>query len=241
MNINIELATIAALETQLKTLEEEVAVLVEQKRALTEKRMSSLHNVLLPVFADVDCDFAVHSDEIVFYAKESNRELFTLDMGNEFSFENTPYLQYYTSTSKEECELDRLIALGKVAGIIKNSKEVILAAFKQNDAEFKDLNEQLSEARWDIKAKQDATRRALREIEDKVLLANLETGVVNTTPVKYQKQGNKYFRSTIQSVKIIKTNKVQDKFTVLLTTDEGLDIEVKLDKFNLFSLVKPGL
>ena len=250
--------------TRIQVLNELIESLQEQKNAVLsakyeveeafEKRIQEYFKKIF--FNVVEEDIAIESSRGAVYFKRMNeqgtyhKEIFTIYLKeNHYNkLEEGAYkdvqLNYYTTYADSEFELRRLELLGKVAGFVRKSKDLILVDTNKLHREFTEiiregnyfqtqgvLDGQISKLKADIKSVER------EEIESKIFS---EEGIKFSGEVYVRLKFN--YEPRISSIKLIDISKSGKKATAVFefahgehtSREENINVEKVIDQVSFY-------
>ena len=186
-------------------------------------------------------DIIVNSSCASFYNLGDNKQLFSISFYERYKEDARLELSYYTTSTQSEFELNRLISLGKVAQIVKNSSERVMKDITDIRSSDRERENELYAIELSYQRKLAEYRTAV--FEDKKIQAEL---LLKGEGVQFEKEVfidfKRNFTVRAVSLKIITTSKSNKtcivQYGVLNRTDgsvrklveERVDVESLIHK-----------
>ncbi len=119
---------IVALEVQITEVRREGALLEEATNLKVKEVFDSYFNYFK------EMEVKVSGETATFHFKDEdgmNREIFSLYFYSRYKMDPTLQISYYSTSTNNDFELNRLMLMGRTARVIKESAEQVLAEIKQ--------------------------------------------------------------------------------------------------------------
>jgi len=180
--------------TELETLIGNVNL---QRYELEKSNRARIKEVLDNIFNPFkEYTITVNGDSATFHMKDEdgrNREIFSISFYERYKEDATLDLSYYTTSTRSDFELDRLIFLGQVAKIVRTRSQIILKTI----LDIKNVDKERSNELYRI---QDGYQKKITEYRDavvanrkvKIELALRGDGVVFTSAKEIELKHNFY-------------------------------------------------
>lgn len=131
---------ITALEVQI--------IDVKRSRFLLEQAIDLKVKGILDSYFNYfkEMEIKVSGEQATFHLKDGegyNKEIFSLYFYSRYQMDPTLQISYYSSSTNNEFELERLILLGRTANVLKERSESILSEIKQVKESSKELSNEL--------------------------------------------------------------------------------------------------
>lgn len=227
------------LTSTLEQKKQELSIVYSQQHDLQKKYYSKLLEAINPLFEGVSCKIECWNESVRFIMPdETGYEKEVFYIYNISSDVNTMYINYYTTQCQSDFEINRLINLGKVVSIFKDTKQKICDIYNEVKLIFKDVKNELYRLEYSLKDEIKQIETTINNIVDANIINQLKNGVVFDKEIKYYKPNDRY-GTHITSVKIVKdkSGKLQ-KYTVNLLTVGDYEITAKLTETEILCFVK---
>ena len=231
---------LVALETQKTVLQADLEVSQKEVYKVEKAKIEAITSQVKTLFPE-DVKIEVYNERIQFLAEQEgtsyDKEIFTLYV-ERLDYSSTVYdnvrINYYTTCTNSEFEIDRLILLGKIAEIVKTKKELILNVYNENCLAFKEELSSIRKNSYKLEDEIKTLETEIKKIKLDELLQDLTNGVVFLNPTLLWINSKNRFN--IKTAKVVKLNKI--KGTVKISVEREYYNEPQLVTVNLNDILE---
>lgn len=209
---------------EITELEVQITEIKRQRYLLQESTNQKVKEVLDYYFNFFkEMEIKVSNSSATFHSKDEdgfNKEIFSLYFDERYKEKDELRLSYYSSSTNNDFELDRIIRLGNTARVIKNSSEAILSEIHQFIKSDLQRSNELYSFQLRYESKITEYQKANSEIrKTEIELALKSDGVVFDQNVYIAFKRN--YTTKVVQLKMIDMSKSEKTCTVSYITQDG--------------------